>query len=144
MNFFMKCSNPTSQSGFAAPALPPRPHVSIVVPVLNEAALIGPFLQHLRQRAPGAELIVADGGSTDGTPAAAEPFCDRLIASSAGRARQLNSGAEAARGEVLWFLHADSEVPRDCLPDIRAALADPGSLAATSASGCRKGVRFSG
>lgn len=98
--------------------------VSIIIPVLNEAALIGPFLRHLRQRAPDAELIVVDGGSIDGTRPAAESLCDRFGKSQPGRARQLNSGARLAQGEVLWFLHVDSEVPGGCLGEIRAALTD--------------------
>ncbi|MCA1659600.1 MAG: glycosyltransferase, partial [Verrucomicrobiaceae bacterium] len=102
-----------------------RASVSIVVPVLNEADLVGPFLRHLRERAPGAELIVADGGSTDGTREAAETLCDQIVTSGPGRARQLNEGARATNAEVLWFLHVDSEVPVDCLNEIRAAIADP-------------------
>ncbi|HSH39664.1 MAG TPA: TIGR04283 family arsenosugar biosynthesis glycosyltransferase [Chthoniobacterales bacterium] len=94
------------------------------MPVLNEAKLIGPFLLHLRERAPSAELIVADGGSTDATRSTAEPLCDQLVESDSGRAHQLNAGASAAGGDVLWFLHADSEVPLGCLDDIRRAVAD--------------------
>lgn len=101
------------------------PFLSIIVPVLNEAALIAPFLRHLRERAPDAELIIADGGSTDGTRSAAKPFCDRLVVSEPGRAQQLNAGARVARGDVLWFLHADSELPAGCLDEIRRAVADP-------------------
>ncbi len=67
-----------------------RASVSIIVPVLNEVELIGPFLQQLRERAPGAEVIVADGGSTDGTREAAETLCDQILTSGPGRARQLN------------------------------------------------------
>ncbi|MBA3882705.1 MAG: glycosyltransferase [Chthoniobacterales bacterium] len=97
--------------------------ISIIVPVLDEAELITPFLLHLRERAPGAELIVVDGGSTDATRQAAEKLCDQLVVSEPGRARQLNAGAMAARGEVFWFLHVDSEVPAGCLGNIRRALA---------------------
>lgn len=101
------------------------PGVSIVVPVLNEEALVRRFLTHLRQRAPGTEIIVVDGGSADTTRAIARPLCDRLLVTPCGRARQLNAGAQVARGEILWFLHVDSEVPADCLRDIRRALGDP-------------------
>ena len=85
--------------------------VSIIIPVLNEGVLIAQFLRHLRERAPEAELIVVDGGSVDGTAQAAKQLCDQLVASEPGRAQQLNAGAKVAHGEVLWFLHADSEVP---------------------------------
>lgn len=105
------------------PAIP-LPSISIIVPVLNEVGLIAPFLRHLRERAPDAELIAADGGSRDGTRQIAEPLCDKLVASGPGRARQLNSGARAANGDVLWFLHVDSEVPSRCLEEIRHVLAN--------------------
>src|ERR671923_1714053 len=81
-----------------------RPSVSIVVPVLNEAQLIGNFLRHLRARAPEAEIIVVDGGSSDGTPELAAGLCDQLVRSDRGRAAQMNAGAQASRGDVLWFL----------------------------------------
>jgi glycosyltransferase involved in cell wall biosynthesis len=101
---------------------PCSPRVSIIIPVLNEATLIAPFLRHLRKRAPEAELIVVDGGSTDETTALASSWCDRLVVSKRGRGEQLNSGASAARGSVLWFLHVDSRVPEGCLDEIRTAL----------------------
>ena len=93
--------------------------VSIIVPVLNEAPLIRPFLEHLRERAPGAEIIVVDGASTDGTDELAAGFCDLLLRSGGrGRAIQMNTGARAAGGDVFWFLHADAEVPPGCLDEI--------------------------
>lgn len=86
--------------------------LSIVLPVLNEAAIIAPALarlQPLRER--GAEVIVADGGSRDQTPALALPLADAVIRAATGRASQMNAGAAQARGEVLLFLHADTELP---------------------------------
>src|SRR5881392_825804 len=97
---------------------------SIIVPVFNEAPLIRPFLQHLRERAPGAEIIVADGGSTDGTAELAADLCDRLVQSQRSRARQMNSGADAAHGEILWFVHADAELPLECLDEIARIMHD--------------------
>jgi rSAM/selenodomain-associated transferase 2 len=99
--------------------------ISIVIPVLNEGPLIGAFLQQLRACAPEAEIIVVDGGSSDGTAELATGFCDQLIQTRSGRAVQMNAGATAACGEVLWFLHADVEVPPRCLDEIRQRLADP-------------------
>ena len=98
---------------------------SIVVPVYNEAALIRPFLQHLRQRAPEAEIIVADGRSSDGTADLAAGLCNQLMMSEANRAAQLNLGARAATGDVLWFLHADVELPQECLAEIERILTEP-------------------
>lgn len=100
--------------------------VSIIVPVLNEAPLIRPFLEHLRERAPGAEIIVVDGASTDGTDDLAAGFCDQLVRSGErGRAIQMNVGARAAAGDVFWFLHADAEVPSGCLDEIAHIVHDP-------------------
>jgi rSAM/selenodomain-associated transferase 2 len=98
---------------------------SIIVPVVNEAPLIAPFLQRLRERAPGAEIIVADGGSFDGTADVARGFCDQLVLSGRGRATQMNAGARAAHGEILWFVHVDAEVPRGCLEEIARKMDDP-------------------
>jgi rSAM/selenodomain-associated transferase 2 len=99
--------------------------ISIIVPVFNERALIRPFLNHLRERAPEAEVVVVDGGSSDGTAQLAAGFCDRLVESGRGRARQMNAGARAARGGVLWFLHVDAEVPLGCLNEVAHVLANP-------------------
>lgn len=98
---------------------------SIIVPVINEALLVRPFLQHLRERAPQAEIIVADGGSNDGTVDRAVGFCDQLALSERNRAIQMNVGARTARGDVLWFVHVDAEVPWGCLDEIKRIMDDP-------------------
>jgi len=98
---------------------------SIIVPALNEALLIRPFLQHLRERAPGAEIIVADGGSSDGTVDLAKGFCDQLVRNESNRAIQMNTGACAARGDILWFVHVDAELPLRCLDEIGRIMDDP-------------------
>jgi rSAM/selenodomain-associated transferase 2 len=86
--------------------------LSIVIPALNEAAEIGACLQALAPlRRCGHEVIVADGGSDDGTPAFARPLCDRVIDAPRGRASQMNAGARAAGGDALVFLHADTRLP---------------------------------
>ena len=83
-----------------------------MVPVLDEAAVIGAALEALRPlRERGHEVIVADGGSTDGTREHAAPGADRVLAAPRGRARQMNAGAEVATGDVLVFLHADTKLP---------------------------------
>jgi rSAM/selenodomain-associated transferase 2 len=100
--------------------------ISVVVPVLNEAAhLAGSLraLQPLRER--GCELIVADGGSRDRSVALAEPLADRVVVAPEGRAAQMNAGARQAGGDILWFLHADTRPPPDAAELIRAALARP-------------------
>lgn len=88
------------------------PSLSIVVPTLDEAAGIEGTLAALQPlRARGCEVVVADGGSTDGTPELARPSADRVVTSERGRARQQNAGAMAATGDVLLFLHADTRLP---------------------------------
>lgn len=99
-------------------------HVSIIVPVLNEAALIDVFLGHLATETPDAEIIVADGGSADDTAARAARRA-RVIAAPRGRARQMNAGAAAASGDIFWFLHADSRLPPGAVAAIDAALQAP-------------------
>src|SRR2546421_1456777 len=101
-----------------------RTQLSIIVPVFNEAPLIRPFLQHLRDRTPEAEIIVADGGSSDGTVDLATGFCDRLVKSDRSRATQMNTGASAARGDILWFVHVDAEVPLGSLDEIAGIMND--------------------
>src|SRR5438477_8826332 len=91
-----------------------RTQFSIIVPVFKEALLIWPFLQHLRERAPEAEIIVADGGSSDGTVDLATGFCDQLVRSESNRAIQMNTGARAARGDILGL----SMSMRNCHCDV--------------------------
>ena len=100
--------------------------LSIIIPVFNEASLIRPFLSNLRERTRGAEIIVIDGGSTDGTDRLAEGFCDHVIRSGArSRAKQMNVGADAASGKIFWFLHADAEVPMESLNEIARIMRNP-------------------
>ena len=100
--------------------------VSIIIPVFNEAPLIRPFLFNLRERARGAEIIVVDGPSSDGTERLAHGFCDRIIRiGERSRAKQMNAGAEAASGDVFWFLHADADVPLESLNEIARLMRDP-------------------
>src|SRR6266496_1687891 len=92
--------------------------ISIIVPVLNEAASIERFLRRLRERAGDAELIIVDGGSSDGTFDLARNRCDRCLPAPPGRAVQMNKGARAASGDTFWFVHSDCEVPPGCLQQI--------------------------
>jgi rSAM/selenodomain-associated transferase 2 len=99
------------------------PGFSIIVPVLNEAGIIADALaalSPLRQR--GAEVIVVDGGSRDGTADLARPGADRVIVAPRGRAAQMNAGAALARGDVLIFLHADTRLPNNDDALVRAGL----------------------
>lgn len=92
--------------------------------MLNEEGAIAATLDALRAGAPAAELIVVDGGSTDRSVEIARARCDRLIEAPPGRARQMNAGAEAASGDAIAFVHADTVVPASFARDIATALAD--------------------
>ena len=97
--------------------------LTIVLPVLNEAAIIVGALQALAPlRAHGAEIIVADGGSRDGTARLAEPFADRIITIRRGRGAAMNAGAALGTGDTLLFLHADTVLPDTADRLIAAAL----------------------
>ncbi len=86
--------------------------LSIIVPVLDEAAVIASQLLLLQPlRASGAEIIVVDGGSSDATRELAAPLADRVMAGTRGRALQMNLGANTASGDTLLFLHADTRLP---------------------------------
>ena len=88
--------------------------VSIIVPTLNEAESIVGTLESLAAlRARGHEVIVVDGGSSDGSAELVRGRAERLILAATGRAVQMNAGARAASGDVLLFLHADSRLPEN-------------------------------
>jgi rSAM/selenodomain-associated transferase 2 len=98
--------------------------LSIVVPALDEAAIIADTLQALTPlRARGAEIIVVDGGSSDGTAALARPLADRVIAVPRNRGAAMNAGAALCTGDVFIFLHADTTLPDRADHLIAAALA---------------------
>ncbi|MEG3845798.1 TIGR04283 family arsenosugar biosynthesis glycosyltransferase [Microcoleus sp. herbarium19] len=106
----------------------PNLKISIIIPVLNEANTIARVISTARH-AENVEIIVADGGSTDGTVEIAQDRADRAISTIPGRARQMNAGAAASTGDILLFLHADTLLPRGYDSLVRQALAKPSSAA---------------
>ncbi len=107
-------------------SLPPpqSSSISIVVPMLNEAAALPALLCHLagwRER--GCELVLVDGGSDDDSVAIARAAGFRVVAAARGRARQMNAGARACSGAILLFLHADTRLPEAADAIVRGALA---------------------
>lgn len=98
--------------------------LSIIIPVLNEAATIQSFLKTLQPlRENGHEVILVDGHSSDDTCKLARPMVDRLFSSRPGRARQQILGAKMATGQVFLFLHADTLLPLQAEQAILSALA---------------------
>lgn len=101
--------------------------ISIIIPVLNEAKIIGSLLKHLIENSDSdriSEIIVVDGASTDDTLEVVQHFVTDasilknqtkilLLNSSKGRAKQMNFGAKYSKGDILYFLHADSFPPKD-------------------------------
>jgi rSAM/selenodomain-associated transferase 2 len=100
-----------------------RPTLAVVIPTLNEEDVLARTLCAARQ--PGVELVVADGGSRDGTLGVARRLADRVLEAARGRASQMNAGAEAARADALLFLHADTLLPPAYATAVARALADP-------------------
>jgi rSAM/selenodomain-associated transferase 2 len=99
--------------------------LSIIIPTLNEAACLGATLDAVAGLGRGAEVIVVDGGSGDGTPEIARRRGLSVLTAGRGRGAQLRAGAAAARGDVLWFLHADTLPPADAVERIAEALGQP-------------------
>ncbi len=96
--------------------------LAIIVPTFNEAANIEDAIARLRA-ASNAEIIVADGGSTDDTVARAEAAGARVVHALRGRARQMNAGARASDAPLLLFVHADTILPEGFAAEVRGMLA---------------------
>ncbi|MCU7932160.1 MAG: TIGR04283 family arsenosugar biosynthesis glycosyltransferase [Candidatus Thiodiazotropha sp. (ex Codakia rugifera)] len=87
------------------------PRLSIIIPCLNEGELLKQCLLDLQLlRSEGHELILVDGGSDKSYLSQLTAYLDHLVNSTPGRAHQMNQGAAIATGEILWFLHADSQI----------------------------------
>jgi len=98
------------------------PWLSVIVPTLNERDELAATLFGVGREA-GVEVIVSDGGSTDGTLEIARLFGAEVVCGPASRGRQLNAGAARARGGTLLFLHADTRLPPGYGDVIRRVLA---------------------
>jgi rSAM/selenodomain-associated transferase 2 len=114
--------------------------ITVVIPVYNEETILPRRLSHTAALG-FDDIVVVDGGSTDRSIPLAQAFCSRvpnaaLVSAPRGRARQMNEGVKASRGDVLLFLHADTELPHNARHLVEHALTDPGVV------GGRFDVRF--
>lgn len=102
--------------------------LSVILPVLNEAAGIRAVLQPLQTlRNQGHELILVDGGSLDDTVALAMDLVDRVVHAPRGRALQMHAGAEQASGDWLWFQHGDTRASGGAIEALLRVMEEPGT-----------------
>lgn len=114
-----------AESAAPEPPITEPARLSIVMPVLNEAATLAAALKALQPlRRCGVELIVVDGESTDESVRLALPLADTVMTTTPGRATQMNLGASAASGDALLFLHADTRLPEHATEHIQQALGE--------------------
>ena len=99
----------------------PQPIISVIMPTLNEAENIGRALSTISNR-PGIEIIIMDGGSSDGTDQIATDLGLDVYQTPPSKAGQMNTGAALARGEILLFLHADTLLPYDFQKHVRETI----------------------
>jgi rSAM/selenodomain-associated transferase 2 len=121
------------------------PALSIIIPVLNEAHSIGATLDAVKKVRGRVEVIVVDGGSRDGTIEILQRHGVNVIKSERGRGIQLHTGACAAEGEALWFLHADTISPITAAELIAEALSKEevvGGNFRVRFDGARRAARF--
>ncbi len=105
-----------------------HPKISIIIPVLNEAARIASVIKQI-EKTEEIEIIVVDGLSVDHTVEVASSLGVNVISTPKGRAIQMNTGAKIASGEILLFLHADTELPKGFVALVQDALNQPNVIA---------------
>lgn len=115
-----EAQRPYRKSGLALPEL--RSPVSVIIPALDEEARLAACLDSLSGQESPFEILVADGGSSDGTCELARERGARVLNARRGRAEQMNAGARAATGDILLFLHADTLLPAGALRQVRSAV----------------------
>ena len=81
--------------------------LSIIVPVLNEVNLLAEFMSHIRQQSKPQELLIIDGGSSDGSEWLQTHYKKSSYQTNSGRGRQMNFGVQKASKKWLYFLHID-------------------------------------
>jgi rSAM/selenodomain-associated transferase 2 len=99
--------------------------ISVVIPTLNEEQSLGEAIRHARAVIQVSEIIVVDGGSTDGTRNIAEQYGCRVLVGPPGRGGQMRMGAKNANGDIVLLLHADTWLPPEAGPAAINCLRDP-------------------
>lgn len=117
------CGNRAMRRSFTGRYLAKIRKVSVIVPVYNESATIGRMQEQLAPLLGKCEILFVDGGSTDDTLAKIDPAFT-VIRSAKGRARQMNEGARQSTGDILFFLHCDSELPDHALARLKKVMRD--------------------
>jgi rSAM/selenodomain-associated transferase 2 len=98
--------------------------LSFIIPVYNEADSLVPLMTQIsRLEHAGHEVIVVDGGSTDGSREQLGAVCQKIVSVGKGRARQMNAGVRQASADVMVFLHADTQLPEQADKLIESAIA---------------------
>ena len=97
--------------------------ISVIIPTLNESPNLSRAVNSARAL-PDCEILIADGGSHDGTPDLALQLGCRLVRSPPGRALQMNAAARESQGDLLLFLHADCQLPGEAAAALETVLAD--------------------
>ena len=118
--------------------------ISIIIPTLNEADMLATTLSTITNEEQ-VEIIVVDGGSNDGTPDLARSYGVKVLTDAPSKAAQMNAGAKIATGEILLFLHADTQLPEHFAESIISALYENGAVAGAFQLGIdsdTKGLRF--
>jgi len=118
-----------------------KPEISIIIPVLDEQSIIREALGRIRGSALNVrhEVIVVDGSADAGTLKTIRSSAVRKVSSPKGRARQMNTGAKASRGDILLFLHADTELPPGGIQAIENAMKDTGIAGGAFLFGVKSG-----
>jgi rSAM/selenodomain-associated transferase 2 len=101
--------------------------ISVIIPTFNEREGIRACIEHVLSERGDTEVIVCDGGSTDGTPDVVREYGDKgvlLVKTQKGRGTQMNAGAAEAGGDILLFLHADTSLERGWYDAVTRALGD--------------------
>ena len=118
--------------------------ISIIIPTLNEADTITTTLSTITNEEQ-VEIIVVDGGSKDATVYLAKSYGVKVLTTAPSKARQMNAGAKIASGEILLFLHADTQLPKHFAESIISAVSDTGAVAGAfqiCIDSDAKGLRF--